>query len=93
MISVFDMKTATYTDYTLSPVEAVIAAYAQRERRDWSTWTYSQYRDKVTISESNVVDGLVIVTCGNQTCISKKGLEYISPVASDCVGSGFVEVP
>lgn len=53
MIAVFDLNTATYTDYTLSPFDAVVAAYAQRERKDFNTWSYRQYHSLVTIAPSS----------------------------------------
>lgn len=75
MISVLDMNTGTYTDYSLSPHDAVIAAYAQREKRNFNTWTYGKYASLVTISESIKPD-VVCVTCGNQTCLARKGNEH-----------------
>ena len=34
MIAVLDLNTGTYTDYVLSPFEAVVAAYAQKEGKE-----------------------------------------------------------
>lgn len=75
MTPVFDMRTATYTDYTLSPFEAVVAAYAQREQRDFNTWTYHKYHSKVTMTPSHLKTGVTIVTCGNQSAIAVTGKE------------------
>lgn len=80
MTSVFDLRTATYTDYTLSPREAVIAAYAQREKRDFNTWLYGDtYGHLVTIADSSK-PGLVCVSCGNQSCLAFRG-----KVDQDCI--------
>ena len=70
MIGVFDLNTGTYTDYTLSPRDAVIAAYAQREKRNFNTWTYDQYRDLVQVIDSTKA-GLTCVTCGNQAVLCR----------------------
>lgn len=69
MTSVFDMNTGTYTDYTLSPTEAVIAAYAQREKKDWNTWNYEKYRPLLRVGQSTK-PGIVVVSCGNQSCLA-----------------------
>lgn len=61
MTSIFDMNTGTYTDYSLSPFDGVIAAYAQREKRNFNTWTYDQYASLVTMAES-VRPDVVVVT-------------------------------
>lgn len=91
MISVFDMNTGTYTDYTLSPFDAVVAAYAQREKRNWETWTYGQYHPLVTITES-VKPDIVVVTCGNQSVLAVRGLERNPSRTQDKTGCGFTEV-
>jgi len=46
MIDVMNMATGEIRTYSLSPEDAVIAAYAQ-SRGDWSTWNYGKYRDEV----------------------------------------------
>ena len=74
MTSVFDMKTGTYTDYTLSPFDAVVAAYAQREKNEYNTWLYQVYHDRVTVCDS-CTNGVVVVTCGNQSALAAKGKE------------------
>jgi len=74
MTSVLDLKTGTFTDYTLSPFDAVVAAYAQRERRDFSTWMYSTYHKQVTITKS-CKDGISVVSCGNQSALAQWGRE------------------
>lgn len=74
MTAVFDMNTGTYTDYTLSPFDAVVAAYAQREKRNYNTWTYDEYHGLVTMAES-IKPNVVVVTCGNQSALARKGRE------------------
>ena len=68
MTAVFDLNTGTYTDYMLPPMEAVAAAYAQRELRDWNTWDYAKYRGMVT-EKASIKPGVRIVTCGNQSAL------------------------
>ena len=74
MTSVLDLNTGTFTDYTLSPWEAVRAAYAQREKHNFNTWTYAQYDSLVTVSDC-FKPGIVCVTCGNQSALARKGDE------------------
>ena len=76
MTNVLDLTTGLYTLYTLGPRDAVIAAYAQNEQRNYNTWTYDQYRKLVTVSES-IKPGVTVVTCGNQSCLSRTGFEDV----------------
>lgn len=46
----------------LCPSEAVIAAFAQQEMRDFNTWNYGQHRYPVEF-------GLRTVTCGDWCCL------------------------
>ena len=71
MTSVFDLNAGEYSFYSLAPIEAVVAAYAQREKRDFNTWDYSRYRSLVTVADSSK-SGFSVVTCGNQTCLFAK---------------------
>jgi len=86
MTSVLDLTTGTFTDYTLSPVEAVAAAYAQREKRNFNTWEYSKYQKIVTISES-IKPGVTVVSLGNQSALAQAGKEHIYPLNDYEVGA------
>lgn len=78
MIAVLDLNTGTYTDYCLPPFEAVVAAYAQREAKNYNTWTYDQYHKLVTIVDTCKAE-TVCVTCGNQSTLARKGDEHKTP--------------
>ena len=70
---VLDLNTGEVTVYTCGPFQAVIAAYAQRERRDWNTWDYStRYGHLVTRAESRA--GFETITCGNQSTLRNKSI-------------------
>ena len=71
---VMDMNTGEVATYTLNPFQAVIAAYAQRERRDWSTWDYSTRYGHLVKTVDSVKPGFEVVTCGNQTTLRDKSI-------------------
>ncbi len=79
MTNVLNLNTGRWTLFTLSPVDAVIAAYAQNEKLDFNTWTYDRYAHMVKIFPSIKPDTSV-VTCGNQSCLSIIGQERIYPL-------------
>jgi hypothetical protein len=71
---VIDLNTGEFAEYTLGPFQAVIAAYAQRERRDWSTWDYStKYGHLVKVADS-AKPGWEVITCGNQSTLRDKSV-------------------
>lgn len=71
---VLDMNTGDKTTYTLNPFQAVIAAYAQRERQDYNTWDYhTKYSHLLTVAES-ARKGWEVITCGNQTALRDKSV-------------------
>ena len=80
MSQVFDLKRGCFIHYTLSPLQAVIAAHQQYDRKNFNTWTYgSSPRDTVHYKtiEREVIDpnnkkGITkihMVSCGNFSCI------------------------
>lgn len=42
MTTVYNVSTEQTLDYTLSPREAVMAAFAQETRKDFNTWDYEK---------------------------------------------------
>lgn len=86
MTSVLDLNTGTFTDYTLPPVEAVTAAYAQREKHNFNTWEYDKYQKLVTISDS-IKPGVTVVSLGNQSTLSQAGKEHSYPLNDYEVGA------
>lgn len=62
---VFNLKTGEFiATYTLKPKNAVKAAYAQFIMRDFNTWNYAKYDDKV-------VSGNLSVSCGDFAALIK----------------------
>ena len=73
MTTVMDLRTGEFTTFSLSPKEAVVAAYAQAERKDWNTWGYeNRYAGMVKVAPS-ARRGVLCITCGNQTCLTTDG--------------------
>lgn len=58
VVTVMDLKTGETQDFTCSPQEAVIAAYAQ-SNRDWNTWDYEKLYSRL------VKHGKHTVICGD----------------------------
>ena len=55
---VYNLKTGDEATYIgLCPSEAVIAAYAQHEAKDFNTWNYGQHRYPVEFGDKTVVCG------------------------------------
>jgi hypothetical protein len=79
MTNVLNLNTGNWTLYTLSPVEAVIAAYAQHEKRNFNTWEYGKYAHLVSI-EPSVKSRTSVVTCGSQSCLCAIGNENVYPL-------------
>jgi hypothetical protein len=67
-------------NYSLGPREAVRAAYAQFEKKDWNTWDYAKY-------DSLVVEGEFTFSCGNFVAFKDRtrdtGLDLDPQVFSD----------
>jgi len=68
MVSVYNLSTGgKVAEYTCSPREAVISAYAQFEKHDRNTWDYeNQYG-------SLVVEGKLTIACGDY-CTMNEGV-------------------
>lgn len=67
---VLNLSTQQELIYTCTPIEAVMAAYAQVEKKDYNTWDYYvRYADLV-------VSGKHSVSCGDWCALlqSKKGI-------------------
>ncbi len=64
MTIVQNLATGVIIDYSCSPEDAVIAAYAQ-ERKDWNTWNYRK-------KYSNLIErGKVSVLCGDWAALTQ----------------------
>lgn len=70
MSTAFNLSTGERRIYSLSPEDAVIAAYAQ-SRGDWSTWSYQ------TRYSGQVVTGAVCVTIGNWSAFRRAEQERL----------------
>lgn len=55
---VMNLSTCEKIGYSLEPIEAVVAAYAQNTRHDYNTWNYHKY-------VGLVVSGEITVACGD----------------------------
>jgi len=61
-VRVMDLRISEYVaEYTCTPVEAVRAAFAQFDRRDFNTWTYA---DKYPVTHNKRS-----VSCGDYTAL------------------------
>jgi len=78
LTAVFDLRDGSFTGYSLSPFDAVVAAHAQFELRDYNTWTYGKYHDKVIVRDS-LKPGIICVTLGNMTTLAKKEDLHVCP--------------
>jgi hypothetical protein len=66
MTRVYNLSTGEELSYTLEPVQAVIAAYAQETCRDFNTWDYAlRYKSKV-------VNGKRSVSCGDWCALKEE---------------------
>ena len=70
--TVMDLRTGDTATYTLCPFDAVRAAHAQIERRDFNTWNYHNYNHLIKVGRS-AKDGHSIVTCGEQSALFQDG--------------------
>lgn len=61
MVDVTNLNTGNSRTYSCTPREAVIASYAQVEKKDFNTWDYSERYDHL------VKVGISHVTCGYWT--------------------------
>ena len=60
MVKVMDLRTGEYVaEYTCSPKEAVVCAFAQLDHKDFNTWRYDE-RYGVLVEE-----GKVCFLCGD----------------------------
>jgi len=68
MVSVYNLSTGENVgEYTCTPREAVISAYAQFEKKDFNTWDYeNQYGSLVT-------EGELTIACGDY-CTMNEGV-------------------
>jgi len=62
MTEVLDLSTGKWRGYCLDPVQAVIAAYAQVTKGDWSTWNYEKYIGLVKSTD-------LVVSCGDMSAV------------------------
>ena len=57
LCKVMDLRTGEYVaEYSCSPDDAVRAAFAQFDRKDWNTWTYAD-KYPVTYNKHSVACG------------------------------------
>lgn len=57
MTTVFNLATQEHIEYSCTPAEAVVAAYAQA-RKDWNTWQYqARYGHLLTEGQYSVACG------------------------------------
>lgn len=66
MTTVINLATGEEAVFDLEPREAVIAAYAQFERRDCNWWDYGKKFDKF------ITQGKHTIACGNWATILNK---------------------
>ena len=66
MTTVINLATGEEVVFDLAPREAVIAAYAQFERRDMNWWSYGNKFEKF------VTQGKHSIACGNWAAILTK---------------------
>ena len=65
MTKVMDLRTGEYVaEYSCTPKEAVRAAFAQFDRKDFNTWQYAE-RYPITRNKHSV-------TCGDYTALTGK---------------------
>ena len=52
MTKVINLSTGMEAFYSLSPMEAVNAAYEQFERKNWNFWTYPKAAEHAKVTKS-----------------------------------------
>jgi hypothetical protein len=76
MSQVFDMNRGVWIQYSLSPRDAVVAAYEQFTKGNWNTWTYKapdcgiQYASLQQPGQGPD-PRMTVVTCGNFTTVCR----------------------
>lgn len=71
MTKVMDLRTGEVREYSLSPKDAVVAAFEQVERKNFNTWTYKS--EGVVVATCQKRPDLEVVTKGNQSALCVKG--------------------